>query len=306
MKRPNFIEAVPDLAIASRSKCDLAVSKTKELTYEIVGKCDLSCKHCSAKAEKERTDLVSFEEFVENIEKYDEFWTIRLSWWEPFHHPKIVEMVDFLVEKGKQVEILSSWVVDNKPISHYTIWKLVWKIKIIFSYHWYFDDHHAIVDPKVKFWHAFWDDLMDSVEQCAINNIPFSFQTVILQENVWKIEEIVRDISQLNRLYAAKIEKWKLPKIQAHFLRFVKQWRWLENDLVPVSSETIWVLPVEFENLSRRYNVDITYSSNIEMDRCDCGNKKMVITADKDIISCSALKWDKNIENWAFACKSRL
>lgn len=282
------------------------VSKTKELTYEIVWKCDLNCIQCSTKADKNRTDLVYFEEFARNIERYDEFGTVRLSWWEPFHHPQIVEMVDFLVEKWKKVEILSSWVVDNKPISHYTIWKLIWKVNIIFSYHWYFEDHHEIVNPKVKFGHPFWDDLMDSVEQCAINNIPFSFQTVILQENINKLEEITRDVGMLNKLYWAKIEKWKLPKIWMHFLRFIKQWRWLENDLVPVSSEAIWILPDEFKELSKKYNVEITYSSNIEMDSCDCGSKKMVITADKNVISCSALKGTKIKETWKFPCKSRL
>lgn len=282
------------------------VSKnTRELTYEIIWKCDLSCIQCSTKADITRKDLVSFDEFATNIKKYDEYWVIRLSGWEPFHHPEIVDMVDFLRDSDKEVEILTSWVVNKKPISHYTIAKLKWKAKMIFSYHGYFEDYHNIVNPHVKLWHPFWDDLMDSVELCALSNIPFSFQTVILQENVGKIEEIVRDIAMLNRLYASKIESWKIPKISLHFLRFIKQWRWLENELEPVSSETIWILPFQFADLSKKYNIEISYSSNIEMDSCDCGNKKMVICADKKVIACSALKWAES-ESGKFACKTRL
>ena len=84
------------------------IQEIKELTYEIIGTCDLNCIHCSTMSTKKRTDKVELEEFKRNILLFVDFNVIRLSGGEPFHHPDIIKMVDFALEQRKRVEILSS------------------------------------------------------------------------------------------------------------------------------------------------------------------------------------------------------
>ena len=283
------------------------VKNTRELTHEITGKCTLNCIHCSTMACPERWDFVEFEKFCSNIEQFDEFWIVRLSWWEPFHHPDIVRMVDYMHQRGKRIEILSSGTVDKKPISREILEQLTGKVSnIVFSMHWYFEDYHKIVNPNFSFGHPYWDDMMDSVEECADLWIPFSFQAVVMRQNADKLEQIVKDAALLNHLYKNQIIRCRIPKIKMHFLRYIKQWRWLDNEVESPDKEFMDNLPAEFARMQEKYDVEISYSSNFEFKECDCSSKKMVICADGSIIACSALKW-AGPESWKrFACLPRL
>ncbi|EKE28952.1 MAG: radical SAM protein [uncultured bacterium (gcode 4)] len=280
---------------------------TKELTHEITGKCTLNCIHCSTQANPERWDYADFDAFCRNIEEFSEFDMVRLSWWEPFHHPDIVRMVDFLHENWRKIEILSSWTVDKKPIPREILEQMKGKISgIIFSMHGYFEDHHHIVNPYFDFWHPYWDDMMDSVEECADLWIPFSFQAVVMKQNADKLEEIVKCVAMLNKIYKNEITRGKLPKIKMHFLRYIKQWRWLENEVESPDKAFLDNLPNYFSRMQADYSIEISYSSNFEFKDCDCSSKKMVICADWSIIACSALKWAKP-DSWRrFACIPRL
>jgi MoaA/NifB/PqqE/SkfB family radical SAM enzyme len=250
---------------------------------------------------------VAFEEFCRNIEAFSEYWIVRLSGGEPFYHPDIAKMVDFMHDKWIKIEILSSWTIDKKPLSREMLKPLAGKVdNIVFSMHGYYEDYHKIVNPNFEFWHPYWDDMMDSVEQCADLWIPFSFQAVIMKENVGKIEEIVKNVSLLNCLYADKISSGKLPKIGLHFLRYINQWRWKENMVESPDKWIMELLPMRFKSLEVNYWTRITFSSNFEFKDCDCTNKKMVICADGNVIPCSALKWAEKDSAKRFACVPRL
>ena len=283
------------------------VNSTKELTYEILGKCSLNCIHCSTIACPERNDFASFEEFCRNIEEFSEYGIVRLSGWEPFHHPDIVKMVDFMHERWINIEILSSGTVDKKPISREKLEPLVGKVdNIVFSMHGYCEDYHRIVNPKFQYGHPYWDDMMDSVEECASLWISFSFQAVIMKENADKLEDIVKNVALLNHLYYRNIRKGKFKKIWIHFLRYIKQWRWLDNNVESPDKEILNNLPYQFNLWQKIHDTPITFSSNFEFKDCDCSSKKIVICADCSIIPCSALKWAGAYSAKRFACIPRL
>jgi MoaA/NifB/PqqE/SkfB family radical SAM enzyme len=57
----------------------LAVKNTRELTYEITGKCNLNCIHCSTDAKISRDDKVDYETFIGKIDLLEEYQVVRLS-----------------------------------------------------------------------------------------------------------------------------------------------------------------------------------------------------------------------------------
>lgn len=278
----------------------------KELTYEITWKCDLDCIFCSTAATNFRNDFVGIDEFKRQISLNKEFAKIRLSGWEPFLNERIIEMLDFLRENSKTVEILSSWVVNKKPISQELLERVKWKVeKIIFSMHWYCDSYNDIVNPSIKYWTPYWDIMMDSVEECAEIWISFDFHCVILEQNLWELELVIKNVALLNSCYKERIKAWKIKPIWIHFLRYIKQWRWITNQVEPVNKEIIARLPDFFEEMRKKYNVNITFSSNIDMISCDCWSKKKVICADGSEINCSALKWKDDRSDWKFPCLNK-
>jgi hypothetical protein len=120
------------------------------------------------------------------------------------------------------------------------------------------------------------------------------------------LEDIVKIVAMLNRLYAREIRMGKFKRIWIHFLRYIRQWRWLENDIESPDKEILDSLPELFNVWKKKYDTPITFSSNFEFKDCDCSNKKIVICADGSVIPCSALKWAWMDSAKRFACVPRL
>lgn len=284
----------------------------KELTYEIIWTCRQNCEHCSSKSDMWNKDICSLEQFKSDIDKFDYYDYIRLSWWEPFLHPDLAKIVNYVHEKWKHLQILSSWTYLKDWLRTHLPENILewikWKVsKIIFSMYWYFDEHDNIADPKNNsFWFSYWDNLMDSIEKCSENNISVWIQSVLLNNNLENIEDIFKTIFSINQAYKWKIEKWEIKKVNLHFLRYIKQWRWAALGLEALNNRDLDEIIEKIKEFALKYNIETTWSSNIEFNHCDCNRAKMVVQPNWNIISCSALKWLDSSTKWVFACSSRL
>ena len=92
----------------------------KEISVEILRKCPNNCLHCSSKSNINCNEQISFEKFIEVVDsaKALDVQTICFSGGEPFIHPDIVRMIDYVHSKGLQTYIYTSGIFfDNNNLS---------------------------------------------------------------------------------------------------------------------------------------------------------------------------------------------
>lgn len=93
--------------------------KLNEITIEITQQCPNQCVHCSSLSSTYKTFCLSFNKIKELIDDAIDLGcsTINLSGGEPFVHPEITQIVDYIYEKGFQCYIYTSGITlsDGKP-----------------------------------------------------------------------------------------------------------------------------------------------------------------------------------------------
>lgn len=74
----------------------------KEISIEIIRKCPNRCMHCSSFSTENCSETIPFEVFKEIVEgaKKIGLKTVCFSGGEPFLHPDIVKMIDFVHKQG--------------------------------------------------------------------------------------------------------------------------------------------------------------------------------------------------------------
>ena len=183
--------------------------------------------------------------------------------------------------------------------------------EIIFSMHGTDPTHDQIVasDPIYQNHPPYWDYVCDSSDNARWEAIPVSFQTVVMKFNYDNLKEMAK-FMHLHSHITNEATKW-------HILRFVKQGRGLENKEQALSDEQLEALPELLESfktpnmipyMQGDSNVKITYSNSFDMETCECGSRKAVVTCYGEVIACSALKYmvEKTFSSGKFVCKERL
>lgn len=84
----------------------------KEISIEIIRKCPNRCVHCSSFSSEDCTEIIPFETFKEVVDGVKSLGlkTICFSGGEPFLHPDIIEMVQYVYRNGLQCYIYSSGI----------------------------------------------------------------------------------------------------------------------------------------------------------------------------------------------------
>lgn len=84
----------------------------KEISIEVIRKCPNNCVHCSSLSSEECREIISVEKFKEVIDGVKELGlnTVCFSGGEPFLHPDIVEMIDYVHNKELNCYIYSSGI----------------------------------------------------------------------------------------------------------------------------------------------------------------------------------------------------
>ena len=113
----------------------------KEISIEIIRKCPNRCLHCSSYSTEKCSEIISFEKFKEVVRgaKNLGLHTVCFSGGEPFLHPYIVEMINYVNSIGLHSYIYSSGIYINDKnertaISKEVIRSIAGKVtKIIFN-----------------------------------------------------------------------------------------------------------------------------------------------------------------------------
>jgi MoaA/NifB/PqqE/SkfB family radical SAM enzyme len=258
----------------------------KELTIEITNRCSLDCLFCSTLAGKKGNIFVSPKQVEEILDKHPTFQKVRISGGEPFENPQLEKILETVFGKGRQCQVLSCGVKQDKEIPEEIFTRIAPLVKdIVFSYHGFYTDHEEIVRPRTPFHerYPYWDYMMDSAENAYYAKIPVSFQTVVIGKNYDKLEDIAKTIGGLRKVMP-RIGEW-------HLLRFVPQGRGSAQFSQALTKEQNNSLPGLVEEWRKNYNLPISYTHAFDMKECDCGSEKAVVTVTGDEIPCSALKY---------------
>ncbi len=286
----------------------------KELTIEITNNCPLNCLQCSAHASENGAKYLDINYIEEVLDQFKDFKVVRFSGGEPFQHPDLQKIIKYTKEQGKIVQILSSGnsnreeiiskQFENVGISETYLSKIKkYTDEIILSLHGYYDTHDKIsYNSDIYNAKCAWDTLLDTADNLDIVGIPFSFQTVIMKDNY--NDESLKDICNIASYFS------KNKKMHLHLLRFISQGRGKINNSHIVSEKEL----INFENtinkLQEKYSnsLIITHTNSFNSD-CNCNSRKAVVTWQKEIIPCSALKYmDEYSQKYGinFKCKNRL
>lgn len=84
----------------------------KEISIEVIRKCPNRCLHCSSYSTENCSEIISLEKFKEVVDgaKNLGLKTVCFSGGEPFLHPDIVEMIDYVHSRGLSSYIYSSGI----------------------------------------------------------------------------------------------------------------------------------------------------------------------------------------------------
>jgi len=226
----------------------------KELTIEITNRCSLNCLQCSTRADSSGEIFFSLDKIKEYLEKYSEFEVVRISGGEPFEHPWIDKICKLIKDKKKQVKILSCGVYYNQTVPAGFLKEIKPNVdEIIFSYHGYIPTHENIVTSHMDWTKRlpYWDFLCDTIDNATLAKIPYSFETVLMQENFSKLEEIADNISKLGKI--KMINGFGDENINWHILRFVKQGRGKINSTQALNIGQIGEFPSLIRHVGEKY-----------------------------------------------------
>ena len=91
-----------------------------ELSIEIIRKCPHNCVHCSSLSDKDSTEIFKYDDFASIINDAEKLGvkTICLSGGEPFLHPDIIDMINYLHKKGINSNIYTSGIIFDEDMNY--------------------------------------------------------------------------------------------------------------------------------------------------------------------------------------------
>ena len=91
----------------------------KDLCFEVIQTCPNACKFCSSNSSKEKTTIITLEQFQKTIKhflKHGGIGEISISGGEPFLHPELLEMVAFCKNNGIRTVVFTSGIKRSSEI----------------------------------------------------------------------------------------------------------------------------------------------------------------------------------------------
>lgn len=104
----------------------------KEMSIEIIRKCPNHCLHCSSSSSIKCNEMIPLDTFKKVVDSAANLHlqTVCFSGGEPFLHPNIVEMVEYVANKGLQSYIYTSGICINQSQMRFALSKeLLYQIK---------------------------------------------------------------------------------------------------------------------------------------------------------------------------------
>jgi MoaA/NifB/PqqE/SkfB family radical SAM enzyme len=260
-----------------------------EISIEIIRKCPNNCVHCSSLSDKDCIEIFKYEDFISIINDAGKLGakTICLSGGEPFLHPNIIEMVNYLYNFGLNSNIYTSGIIFDGVMNYASLSKgllnsIAGKVgKLIFN----IESSIADIYNKIMGTLGCFSLMRQSVEIANNLGIVTEAHFVPMKLNIDEIESMVEFCKELG-----------LSKIS--FLRLVMHGRAQINEKeIALSTEELTQVKSKLKSLQKQVDIDIRIgvplSLNDSCHKCEAAKGKLNIKYDGYVFPCEVFKNDR-------------
>lgn len=257
----------------------------KEISIEIIRKCPNRCLHCSSFSSAEYGEIMPFDKFRVVIDGACELGlrTICFSGGEPFLHPELLEMIEYVNLKGLQSYIYTSGICmeHGKPsaIPNQMFDRLAGVVtKMIFNIEAADEETYDMIMGT----QGCFPLLEASIKKAITHEIATEAHFVPMQLNMCQIEKTLQYCESLG---VSKVS----------FLRLVLHGRALENrEKLELSSENLEKVKAVLKEIVRKgsYNIRIGVPllGETQESHCEAANGKLNIRYDGNVYPCEVFK----------------
>lgn len=261
----------------------------KEISIEVVRKCPNRCVHCSSFSSENCIEIIPFEKFKEVVvgAKNLGLKTICFSGGEPFLHPYIVEMVDYVYSIGLDSYIYSSGIFMNQEKERTSIPDVIMNeisgkvTKIIFNVEAAEEDtYNFIMGTKGCF-----NLLKESISSAVKRRILVEGHFVPMKPNKNQISQTLEICKNLG---VSKVS----------FLRLVMHGRASQNrEKLMLSDEELKeveeILISILEENTHSIRIGVPLLGETKESQCEAANGKLNIKYDGKVFPCEVFKNNK-------------
>lgn len=258
----------------------------KEISIEIIRKCPNKCLHCSSFSNEKCSEIIPFELFKKVVVDAKKLGleTVCFSGGEPFLHPDIVRMIEYVYNQGINSYIYSAGIyIDDKnirgPIPQKIFNEIANKVtKIIYNIEAVEKETYNIIMGT----QGCFEFLKESIYRAVTTGITVEGHFVPNKINKNQIEQTLKYCTELG---VSKVS----------FLRLVKHGRAKENsDKLLLSKEELVDIEQRLLRIKTRntYNIRIGVPLLGETEECHCeaANGKLNIRYDGKVFPCEVFK----------------
>ncbi|CAB1255359.1 Elp3 domain-containing protein [Clostridiaceae bacterium BL-3] len=257
-----------------------------EISIEVIRKCPNNCLHCSSCSSLNCKEIISFDKFIQVIDGAIKLGlkTVCFSGGEPFLHPNIIDMINYVYEKKLSSYVYTSGIFINNNEKSSSIPKKIFKeicgkvSKLIFNIEAADPEiYNIIMGTKDNF-----EFLKESVSNAVKLGIVSEAHFVPMKLNVNQIEKVIDLCDKLN-----------ISKVS--FLRLVLHGRALNNrDKIALSYKQTQKLIEKLKFIKRNKSIDIRIgvplSDNQSENKCEAANGKLNIKYNGYVYPCEVFK----------------
>lgn len=258
----------------------------KEISIEIIRKCPNNCLHCSSFSNKNCSEIIPYELFKKVVSgaKNLGLKTVCFSGGEPFLHPDIIEMIEYVYDIGLDSYVYSSGIYMDKddirgPIPQQIFDRISNKVtKIIYNIEATQKETYDIIMGT----HGCFEFLKESIRRTTEARVVAEGHFVPNRLNQNQIEETLQFCIGLG---VSKVS----------FLRLVNHGRARENsDKLLLSNEQIADIKCKLVKIlnENKYSIRIGVPLLGETEECHCeaANGKLNIRYDGKVFPCEVFK----------------
>ena len=257
-----------------------------EVSIEIIRRCACNCVHCSSLSDDKCPEILEYDVFADAVKSVAELGakTICLSGGEPFMHPQIVDMIEYINSLGLETYVYTSGIIPDAqnrkvPIPKETlqviadiVTKLIFNVEAATS-----ESYDSIMGTKDCF-----EVMKQSITSASCANIVTEAHFVPMKPNIDEIEATVELCKELG-----------ISKLS--FLRLVLHGRALENkNQLALSNEELALVKALLAKIQTSADIDIRIgiplSAASSCHKCEAANGKLNIRYDGKVYPCEVFK----------------
>lgn len=177
-------------------KASQKINPFKHLSFVITNLCNLSCRYCYKEDNKEREILNknSIFNFINLIEKNypKSISSVQLIGGEPFLHPNILEILDFLIGKNYEVRISTNGTLDILRDARFKAYLDNENIELRIS----LDSHNENIHDNFRGKGSF-KSVLSNIEYLKKYKCYISVKSVVTKNNILELENMIKFIKEL-------------------------------------------------------------------------------------------------------------